>query len=214
MVALQLKKIVISPGERLRLRDISWAEFEAILAEMGDHRGSRVSYDRGVLEIVMPLPEHEVIKELLGDMVKILLEELELDCEPFGSTTFLRQDLGQGVEPDQCFYIENHQRVRGKTRLDLAVDPPPDLVIEVDLTSKTQLEIYRGLGVKEVWRYVNQKLRIDVLTDTGYVQATHSPTFAGFLDLIEIISGMVNGYPTLGRSPTLRAFRRWIQGIS
>ncbi len=73
----------------------------------------------------MPLPEHEVDKELIGDMVKILLEELEIDCECFGSTTFKREVMVSGIEPDQCFYIRNHEVMRGRRRIDLTVDPPP-----------------------------------------------------------------------------------------
>ena len=90
----------------------------------------------------MPLPKHEREKSLLGDLVKILLEELGLDCECFGSTTCKRQAMNFGIEPDQCFYIQNHHTMIGKDRLNLAIDPPPDLAIEVDVTSQTQVEAY------------------------------------------------------------------------
>ncbi len=114
MVTLQLRQLDVLPGQTLRIQDVSWDEFERILAELGEQRASRIAYNQSVLEIRMPTPEHEVDKELIGDFVKILLDELELDCECFGSTTFQRQEMSSGIEPDQCFYIENHVQMRGK----------------------------------------------------------------------------------------------------
>ena len=146
-VTLQLRQLSVPPGQRLLIQNLEWAEFESILEELGEHRSSRIAYSHGTLEIRMPTPEHEVDKELLGDLVKILLDELEIDCECFGSTTFKGEKMNSGIEPDQCFYIQNHARMRGKRRVDLSLDPPPDLAIEVDVTSKTQLEAYTALGV-------------------------------------------------------------------
>ena len=111
MVALQLKQLSVPPGQRLVVHDVSWQKLEAILEELGDHRAARIAYSKGVLEIRMPSPEHEVDKELIGDMVKILLEELDIDCECFGSTTFKSQVMESGIEPDQCFYIQQHERL-------------------------------------------------------------------------------------------------------
>ncbi len=88
------------------LEDISWQEFEAILNELGEHRSSRVAYRQGTLEIMVPLPEHERAKVIIGDLVKILLDELDLNWESFGSTTFKHEEMTAGVEPDDCFYIE------------------------------------------------------------------------------------------------------------
>ena len=139
MVTLQLRQLVVEPGQRLQLRDVPWAEFEAILAELGENRASRVSYSDGVLEIRMPSPKHEKAKVLIGDMVKILLDELELDGECFGSSTFKRQAMAKGIEPDDCFYITHAAEMIGKDEVDLEQDPPPDLAIEVDITSKTSL---------------------------------------------------------------------------
>ena len=206
MVTLQLRQLDIPAGQRLLLHDVSWSEFEAILAELGEHRAARLAYNQGSLEIRMPLPEHEVNKELIGDMVKILLEELEIDCECFGSTTFKRETKKSGVEPDQCFYIQNHQAMRGKRRVDLTVDPPPDLAIEIDVNSKTQLDAYEALQVPELWRYENNQLQINVLQDGKYVNFSSSRIFAE-LPIVELIAEFVAQSVTLGRSPTLRAFR-------
>jgi Uma2 family endonuclease len=212
MVMLQLTQLDIPPGQRLLLHDINWSEFEAILAELGEHRAARLAYSQGTLEMRMPLPEHEVDKELIGDMVKILLEELEINCECFGSTTFKRESKKSGVEPDQCFYIQNHQIMRGKRRVDLSVDPPPDLASEIDVTSKTQLAAYEALQVPELWRYENNRLQINVLFEGEYVESQNSPNFPG-LPIIELIAEFVAQSVTMGRSPTLRLFRDRIKQL-
>jgi Uma2 family endonuclease len=217
MVTLQLRQIDVPPGHRVIFKDVSWQEFEEILEELGDRRASRLAYSKGTLEIRMPLPEHEVDKELVGDMVKILLEELEVDCECFGATTFKRQDMAQGIEPDQCFYIQNHAQMIGKRRVDLTIDPPPDLAccfadtarVEVDVTSRTQLDAYQALGVPELWRYEEGRLRIDVLVDGEYMESEISLTFPNFP--VPVIVQFVEQSLSAGRSSTLRAFRKWVR---
>jgi Uma2 family endonuclease len=210
MVTLQLRQISVPPGHRVLFHDVSWLEFEAILEELGEHRASRIAYSQGTLEIRMPLPEHEFNKEIIGDMVKILLEELEIDRECFGSTTFKRKSMLQGIEPDNCFYIQNSALMIGKKRIDLTVDRPPDLAIEVDLTSTTQLDVYEALGVPEIWRYENNKLQINVLENGKYVESAISPTFPN-LPIIEAISKYCEQSQTEGTSKTLRLFRKWVR---
>lgn len=174
MVMLQLRQLVLHPGQRIQLQEVNWNDFVTILDELGDKRACRIAYSDGLLEIRMPLPEHEVDKELIGDMVKILLEELDIDNECFGSTTFKRQDVTKGIEPDQCFYIRNHAVMIGKRRVDLTIDPPPDLAIEVDVTSKTGLDAYRALGVPELWRFEDGQLQISLLQNGQYQDANSS----------------------------------------
>ncbi|NJK47297.1 Uma2 family endonuclease [Candidatus Gracilibacteria bacterium] len=210
MVTLQLKQITVPPGGRIVLHNVSWQQFEEILEELGEHRSSRIAYSRGTLEIMTPLPEHEVAKVLIGDLVKILLEELEIDCESFGSTTFKRRDSERGIEPDDSFYIQNHKQMIGKDRIDLTIDPPPDLAIEIDLTTKTQLDGYEALGVPELWRFENRKLRIDILRNGKYVQSSDSPTFPDW-SIVEIVTEYVELARSIGRSPALRAFRQWVR---
>ncbi|MBE9028599.1 Uma2 family endonuclease [filamentous cyanobacterium LEGE 11480] len=212
MVMLQFRQLVVQPGQRIQLQDVDWAEFEAILAELGDERSSRIAYFGDVLEIRMPLPEHEVDNELIGDLVKILLEELDIDNECFGSTTFRRQGMQAGIEPDQCFYIENHAVMIGKRRIDLTIDPPPDLAIEVDVTSKTGLEAYQALGVPELWRFEEGGLRISLLQDGAYQDATQSRHFPQF-DVIDWVAQVIVRSQTDGRSQTLKAFRKQIRGL-
>jgi Uma2 family endonuclease len=110
----------------------------------------------------MPLLEHERSKIIIADLIKILLNEMDITYEPYGSTTFKNRNMAQGIETDDCFYIKNADRMIGKTKVDLEIDPPPDLAIEVDVTSKTQLSVCQGLRVPELWRCENNKLRIDL----------------------------------------------------
>ena len=210
MVTIQLRQLTVPPGHRIILQNISWQEFEEILTELGENRASRLAYYQGNLEIKMPLPKHEVAKVIIGDLVKIILEELEIDCECFGSTTFKRQDMNSGIEPDDSFYIQNHLQMIGKQKIDLNIDPPPDLVIEIDVTSKTQLDAYLALAVPEVWRYENDKLQINIWQNGKYIESEVSPNFPN-LPIAEIIPQFVEESRILGRSPTLRKFRQWVK---
>jgi Uma2 family endonuclease len=210
VVTFQLQQIDIQPGQHLILRQVSWKEFEAILEEMGEHRASRVAYYQGVLEIRMPLPEHETKKELISDFVKILLDELELDSQTFGSTTFKRKEMAAGIEPDNCFYIQNAALMIGKQRVNLSVDPPPDLAIEVDVTSKTQLDAYLTLAVPELWIYTEGKLQIFVLQQGEYLLTETSPIF-GNLPVIGEILQFLQQSEILGDSAARRGFRQWVR---
>ena len=147
---IKFKQLDVQPGQRILLKDVSWQQFEGILEELGEKRAARVAYNRGILEIMSPLPEHERNKEVLGDLVKVLLEELDIEFLPLGSTTFKNQLMSQGIEPDNCFYIQNEAAIRGKNRLDLTIDPPPDLALEIDITSRTHPNIYEALRVPEL----------------------------------------------------------------
>ncbi|MGB3494941.1 MAG: Uma2 family endonuclease, partial [Elainellaceae cyanobacterium] len=142
-------------ADRVLLHDVSWAQFENILRDLGDRRSARIAYCDGMLEIMTPLPEHEYFKETIGDAVKDIAEVLEQDYESYGSTTWRRQMKQVGLEPDNCFYFQNEALVRGKLEFDLNVDPPPDLALEIDLTSKSldRLPIYQRLGIPELWCY-------------------------------------------------------------
>jgi Uma2 family endonuclease len=210
MVTLQLRQLDVPPGQRLVVRDLPWAELELILTEMGDHRAARIAYNEEVLEIRMPLPKHERTKSILGDAVKILLEELEIDCECFGSTTFKRQEMSYGLEPDECFYIQNQQLMVGKDRVDLSIDPPPDLAIEVDVTSKTQISAYLKLQVAELWVYADDDLKIYILQAGTYQVSNASNIFRG-LPILILIQNLLKRSAINGRSQSLRDFRQDIR---
>ncbi|MDY6781904.1 MAG: Uma2 family endonuclease [Cyanobacteriota bacterium] len=207
---LELKQIKIPPGERVLLYDVSWSEFEKILEELGEHRASRVAYNKGVLEIVVPLPKHETSKVLVSNFLEALLEELEIDFWCLGSTTFKNPEMFKGIEPDNCFYINNEALIRGKDRIDLTVDPPPDLALEIDVTSRTHPDIYQTLKVPELWRFEGGELQINVLQNTEYVEAETSPNFPGF-PLKEAIPRYLEQCKREGRNKTMKAFREWVR---
>jgi Uma2 family endonuclease len=208
---LELRRLDVPPGQRLLLREVTWEEFEAIVEELGDHRGARLAYGDGVLEIMTPLPEHEGNKEIISDLVKVLLEELDMEFWCLGSTTF-KQPAAYGIEPDQCFYIQHEAAIRGKKRIDLAVDPPPDLALEIDLTSRTHPAIYAALRVPELWRFGQDQLHIYVLQGNDYVEVPESPTFPR-LPLHTVIPQYLAQSKSEGRNATMQAFRRWVREI-
>jgi Uma2 family endonuclease len=210
MVTLQLKQIQVPPGQRIILEDVNWQVFEAILNELGEHRGSRVAYSQETLEIMAPLPEHERSKVMIGHFVITLLDELALNWESLGSTTFKRKDRGVGIEPDDCFYIQNYQLMIGKDRIDLTIDPPPDLAIEIDVTSKTQINAYEALRIPEIWRYENGNLEINLLQGEQYVKSQTSSIFPNF-PITEIIPQFVQMARTIGTSSALREFRKLVK---
>jgi Uma2 family endonuclease len=210
MVMIPLRQLDVPPGQRLLLHNVSWAEFEAILEELGEHRGTRVAYDNGLLEIMAPLPEHGSDKEIIGDLLKALLEELDIEFLTLGSTTFKNAAMLKGIEPDQCFYIQHEAAVRGKKRLDLTVDPPPDLALEVDITRRTHPETYAALGVPELWRRVGQTIRIYQLLDGQYVEVEKSPTFPDWPLQAEIPTYVAQSQVE-GRNRAMRSFRLWVR---
>jgi Uma2 family endonuclease len=207
---LELRQLKIKPGQQLLLEDVSWQQFENILADLGEHRAARVSYSHGCLEIMVPLPEHEKAKEIIGDTIKILLDRLNIDYDSLGSTTLKSERMTQGVEPDACFYIQNQALVLGKNRLDMNIDPPPDLAVEIDLTSRTPLDNYQLLGVPELWRYGKQGLQIEVLRDGQYIRSDSSPTFPD-LPIVDLINRSVQQSQVVGSSQAIRSFKQWVQ---
>jgi Uma2 family endonuclease len=209
-VQLRLRQLDVPPGHRVLLHRVSWQEFEAILDEMGEHRSTRLAYYQGTLEIVAPLPKHERAKVIIADLLKILLDELDCNWEPLGSTTLKRQEMESGIEPDDCFYIQNHALMIGKEQIDLSVDPPPDLALEIDVTSKTQLSAYEALRIPEIWRYEDNKLRVYGLRAGKYVKLQNSPTFPEF-PVVEGILQFLEMSQTAGTRPALKAFRIWVR---
>ncbi len=206
---LRISQIETLEGQSTILHDIDWQQFESILDDLGEKRRTRIAYLDGVLEIVMPLPKHEKIKVLISYFVQVLLDELGIDFEGYGSTTFKAKAKRAGLEPDECFYIQNNVAMRGIRKLDMAIDPPPDLAIEVDVTSKTKFDVYRVLGVPELWLY-DQNLRVYVLQDGEYLESELSPTF-GTIPVREIIPQFLELSISKGRSAAMRDFRVWMQ---
>ena len=156
------------------------------------------------------MPEHEVNKVYLSNFIEILLEELDIEFCPFGSTIFKNQAMFKEIEPDSCFYIQNEPAVRGKYRLDLTVDPPPDLALEVDITNRSHPEIYQSLGVPELWQYKGGELKFLLLVDGKYTESKTSANFPNF-SLLEVIPQYLTQCRTEGRNKGMKAFRNWVK---
>lgn len=203
LIAKPISKIQLAPGSAISIPDVSWQEFELILQELGERRTARVAYSQGTLEIVVPLPEHEIPQDLISDLIKLLLKFTGKRYQPFGSTTFKQQEAA-GIEPDASFYIQNYQSMIGRHRLQIG-DPPPDLALEIDVTSKTTLEAYAAIAVPEVWIYQRGKLTIYLLQAGKYIESNTSPNFPE-LPLIEIVPRVVERAWQVGSVQALEEF--------
>ncbi len=166
-------------GERrVIFHHLNWQGYQQILQAIGESRSARLTYDRGTLEITMPLEAHEFYRELIGRFIYFLVAELGLKIKTMGSTTLDREDLDRGAEPDNAYYIQNQPRVVGKT-MNLRQDPPPDLVVEVDITHTdiNKPALYASMGIPELWRFNGQVWRIYQLQGKQYQEVEISPTF-------------------------------------
>lgn len=168
-----------SGEKRVVLPNLTWQGYQQVLHALPATRAARLTYDCGVLEISMPLEEHERASELIGLFIRILVVELGLRLKSMRSTTLDRADLDKGAEPDNAYYIQNQPKVAGKT-VDLTTDPPPDIVVEVDITH-TDIDknrLYASLGVPEFWRFDGDVWRIYCLVGDVYEETETSPTFS------------------------------------
>jgi Uma2 family endonuclease len=170
--------IELVAGDEVLLRFRSWQDYEDLLARRGERSGVRIRYDSGSQEIRMmsPLPSHGKNVDLLADLVKVLLRHDGKEWEAFSPMTLKRLHR-QGVEPDYCFYVQERSQILGKERIDLAVDPPPDLVIEVDLTSITKPEDYQAIGARERWIDRRDRLLIYAFDGQEYEERSESRMF-------------------------------------
>ena len=164
--------------KRVVFYGLSWQAYQQILQALGEHRSAHLTYDRGTLEITMPLEDHEFAARLIERFIYFLVAEMGLKIKTMGSTTLQRQDLDRSSEPDNAYYIQNQALVAGR-RVNLQQDPPPDLVVEVDITHTDieKLQVYAGLGVPEFWRYNGQIWRIYQLQEGQYQEVEASLTF-------------------------------------
>jgi Uma2 family endonuclease len=195
-------------------QNVNWADYEAQLRIVGD-RPIRVIYDQGTMEVVMPSfgPEDEAYR--LGRIIDTLTEELDLAVKAGRTTTHKRQDLDRGVEPDQCYWFaENALRMAGKSRLDLAIDPPPDLAIEVDITrsSLERLPIFGSMGIPEIWRIAAGSLQFLHLQPDGTYQPRDSSLAFPNLSVAQLVPFLDQGRS--GEDTTwVRLFRAFVRDV-
>jgi Uma2 family endonuclease len=208
---INLQQLIVPAGHQVLLKDINWQDFEEIIAELGEKRNvPRLSYSTGYLELMSPLPVHEFDKEIINDLVKILLEELNIEFNSLGSMTLKSKKTDKAVESDGCFYIQHELAVRGKERIDLESDPPPDLAIEIDITSRTHFDNYEKLKIPELWRFDGKALHILVLQHGIYQNSEVSLQFPQFA-IKQLIPEYIEKAKTRGRNKAVKAFRQYVQ---
>ncbi|MDB5321935.1 MAG: hypothetical protein JWN40_3566 [Phycisphaerales bacterium] len=203
----------ISPLDGIQhivLENATWELYDQLLREMGD-RPIRINYDQGRLEMMSPLPEHEEVKGIIGRLVKELTIALDMEIKSLGSTTFRREDKAKGLEPDECFYFKNEKKMRGRKRLNLKKDPPPELVVEIDITHRSvdREPIYAALGVREIWRWDGTKLECLELAAGAYRLRTKSLVFP-FLTPADL-TRFIRMRTRVGENAINRKFRDWVR---
>jgi len=207
-----MSAIHIPTKQRFILDNVSWQRYTRLLHVFSD-RHLRLTYDRGVLEIMTLSYEHETSGRFLGRLVVTLTEELDVQIKDGGSTTFRRKKKLKGLEPDDCFWIANEAAVRGKTKISLRVDPPPDLALEIDISrsSMNRMRIYAALRVPEVWRYDENGLAFFTLNAAGkYDPAIVSTCFTIPITAADL-QPFLNLRGQIGDNDIIKQFRAWIR---
>jgi Uma2 family endonuclease len=201
----------LPPGGRLTLYQIGWEEYEQLLDQLGDDYHCQISYDDGRLEIMTPTSKHERYKNLLNSLLLILSDELGQEILSYGSTTLKLESKRKGAEGDDCFYIQHASQIGEKDQLDLTRDPPPDLVIEIDVTrdSTRNFAIYAALGVPEIWHYDGSRFSIWQLAGQAYIPAPSSLAFP-FLTAQHLAEFVANS-EAHGRMKARSTFRAWVR---
>ncbi|MBI4604916.1 MAG: Uma2 family endonuclease [Planctomycetes bacterium] len=200
-------------GQHVLLQNVSWPTYQALLSDLGDHRRGRLAYDRGKLEIMSPSLAHERFRRVIGRFIEAFTEELGIAVLSAGSTTLQHELRERGVEPDECYFVQNESLVRRRRRLDLSRDPPPDLALEIDVTKSSldRLEIYAALGVPEVWRYDGRKLTFLQLTSGGKYGAVRKSRALKSLAPRDVMA-FLGRLGTVDETRLVRSFRAWVRG--
>lgn len=209
---ITLEQLVVPAGSQVLL-NIDWQTFEELLeASIETRKTPRFSYSQGWLELMSPLAVHEFDKNIISDLIKVILEELNSEFIALGSVTLKNKIVKKAVEPDECFYIQHESMIRGNDKIDLNFDPPPDLAIEIDITHRSHFDNYEKLGVPELWRFNGKELDILVLENACYQSSEKSyqfPTFA----VKQIIPEYLEKCKQEGRNKTMKAFRQLIKDL-
>lgn len=196
-------------GSHLILHDISWETYEQLLEIFAERSTPRMTYYQGTLELMVPSPEHERYSWTLCRLIVALSEEIGIEIIGLKSSTWRSEPKKAGNEADECFYIQNEALMRGKLTIDLKNDPPPDLAVEIDLTSSSinKMAVYAELKVPEVWIWKKGKLIINILNDTGYVESETSLAFASFP--VKELAQFMHLDSEKGENARIREFREW-----
>ena len=193
---------VLEKNQSVVLHNISWNSYKQITDTLQDETPAHFTFDRGKLEIMVLSLKHENLKKILAMLFERLAEALDIEIFAGGSTTFQREDLEKGFEPDECYYVQNADFMRGKDNVNLDFDPPPDLTIEIDVkhSSLNRMSIFAAIGIPEVWRYDGEILTIYLLNDVVYEKSNTSSVLPSAT--AEKLSDLIK----IGRNSTQRNF--------
>jgi Uma2 family endonuclease len=200
----------IAAEQRLTLNNVSWETYEQILEALGEHRAAQITYSAGILEFMVSLEAHENLSDIIGAFIRTLVVESGANLKSMASTTLRRKSLQRGAEPDKCYYIQNEPLVRGR-EVDLEKDPPPDLVVEIDITH-TDIDkntLYAQLGVPELWRFNGQVLTLYQLQGNQYAEVLVSPTFP-WADKT-LFYKFLKDCKSIGEAQAQRQLSAWVQ---
>lgn len=197
------------PEQRIVLQGVAWETYERLSADQVESSAPRFAYDRGELEILRPSADHEIVNRTLALLVELVASEMEIEVIDVGSMTFERQDLQRGFEPDSSFYVQSAEQVWGKTQIDLTVDPPPDLVIEIEITrpAVAKMPIFAAIGIPEVWRWDGAQLSILQLAAAEY-RNTRAGRALRLLTSDDLTAFVTESF-TLRRTAWMRRVREW-----
>ncbi len=197
--------------ERLILHDVTWEEYQELLDELGEHRRVLVSYSEGALEIMPLTHRHERYKEFILRLIGALTEELEIEMISAGSTTLQLESVERGAEPDTSFFIQHAAQMIGQETHDLLTDPPPDIVVEIDISrpSYSKKDIYARFGVPEFWSYNGRKFKMLKLEGGSYVETDHSVAFP-FLHASDV-AAFIERSKNEGHNAVIKSFREWVR---
>jgi Uma2 family endonuclease len=199
------ERIELPPGTVVRMLG-SWQEYQVLSQQLGDRCSPRIKYRSGEILLMAPLPEHGRDGSLLADIAKVLLDHLEQRYDSFTPITMSLPEVS-GIEPDFCFYIENWRSVVGKSRIDWLNEPPPDLVIEIDVTSYSNIDDYLPYKVPEIWLLKNKQLLVYRLQGENYI-ITESSYFPNVREIVRQCLQIANEQTTSEAIRWLRSFLR------
>ncbi len=206
---MAIAEVARAPEQQIVLHNVAWETYERLLTDHTDRSVPRFTYDRGELEILGPSSEHEILNRTIALLVELVAAELSIYLINVGSMTFKRHDLERGFEPDSSFYIQNEARVRDREQIDATIDPPPDVVIEIEITRSAiaKMPIYAALGVPEIWRWDGQRVTILGLVAGEYAEVDSSAALPPLT--AEIVTRFLNQSRRMRRTVWIRQVGEW-----
>ena len=195
------------------LSNVAWETYQITVNEFAGKQNPHFYYDKGNLLIMSNSSEHEEIKDTIVYLIYIFTEEFRVNARSLGSSTYQREDIEKGFEPDSCFYFENEPKIRGVKRLDMSVHPAPDLIVEVDITSLStgRQSIFAAFGVPEIWRFDGEKIQILKLENNKYVEISNSLALPKVTP--EILTEFIGKSETLSRLEWINEVRSWAKNV-